>query len=107
MNTFRFVARRRGQSVIIKGKVMTSAVIQEPYLERIEGPASETMTYRLEYRRTIKSFNYGPETPALVVYEEREMPAPVRRIRIVLPGDREFIIESQVGRDTSGKNSPM
>jgi hypothetical protein len=95
MNTVRFVARRRGKKVIIMGKVPVSAAHQGPYLKWIAHPRTDTRAYELCYRKSVMAFTHGAETLELVVHEESDMADFVRTIRIRLPNDREYVIESQ------------
>ncbi len=95
MNTFRFVAHRRGKKVIIKGKAPVSFLKRGPYLKPLREPQTRIRTYQLCYAQETESTVEYAEELALVVYEEMEMPDVVRLIRIKLPGDAEFLIKRQ------------
>jgi hypothetical protein len=81
--------------VIIKGKVAISYIKEDPYLERMPEPRTDTRTNRLRYGKLVIATSPYAETFVLLVYEEPEAPEFERRTRIVLPGDWEFVIESQ------------
>ena len=99
MNTVRFVARRRGKKVIIKGKVPVSDAHQGPYLKWVAHPRTDTRVYELCYRKSLMAFSHGAETLELVVHEEPDVPDFVRSIVIKLPNDKEYVIESQAPPD--------
>jgi len=96
--SIRFVAHRRGQKVIIKGKAPVSVIATGPYLKRLPDSSADTRTYQLCYAERIRPTAPYSQTLQLLSYEEPEMPDCVRRIRIKLWNDREFVIESQANK---------
>lgn len=84
--------------MIIKGKVPVSHIKQGPFLKKLHEPNTGIRTYELCYEKREASTSPYAETLVLVVYEEPEVPDFVRLIRIRLPGDRDFEIESQAHR---------
>ena len=100
MNTCRFVAHRKNQKVIIKGKVPVSPIARKPYLKRLPEPQTDTRTYQLCYADSAMATSPYATTLELVRYEEWEVPDFVRRIRIKMANDEEFVIESQASRMT-------
>ena len=98
MNTLRFVARRRGKKVIIKGKVPVSDAHQGPYLKWVSHPRTDTRVYELCYQKSVMAFTHGTETLEIVIHEEPDVPEFVRSIVIKLPNDKEYVIESQAPR---------
>ena len=94
----RFIARRRGRKVIIKGKVPVCDTAQGPYLKWVAHPRTDTRVYELCYRKSVMAFTHGAETLELVVYEEPDVPDFVRSIVIRLPNDKEYVIQSQAPR---------
>jgi hypothetical protein len=91
----RFVARRRGREVIIKGNVQVSFLKKGPFVRPVPEPQTDIRTYELCYAQEAFLKVSYPEEMALVVYEELEMPEFVRVIRVKLPNDREFLIKSR------------
>jgi hypothetical protein len=94
MNTIRFIAYRRGQAVLIRGKVPVSPLCEGPFLRRVPTARPDTRAFRLGFRKLTQSTSLYAETLALVVHCEPEAPKHVRYLRILLVNDEEVVIGS-------------
>lgn len=90
-SAFEFRVYRRGNGIVIKGRVPVSERHQKPFLERRSDVRTLVRAFTLSYRATIPKGATMPTGKEIVEYVMPEIGPQVNRICIHVPGSEEPI----------------